>query len=102
MSITTTEVQQTVTVVSEIKCDNCKSVITFVFANVLQNCVQGHNMLHVTLSGGYGEFIDGARDVHLCEICAKILIQSFPLFQTVVDNTNIGSDNWRITSTIEE
>jgi hypothetical protein len=52
-------------------------------------------MLHVFLSGGYGEYIDGDSHIHLCGDCAKKLREAFPLFSKVLDATFTGGPDWR-------
>jgi hypothetical protein len=40
---------------------------------------QGVGMLTVTVSGGYGEYMDGSSRVMPCADCAKLLQDAFPM-----------------------
>lgn len=93
MSVRKELVNQQAEVIVEIKCDNCPEVILPVYSEA---CIraQGKDMLHVTLSGGYGELMDGEGHVHLCKDCAQKLCEVFPLFAKVVDYSFIESWDW--------
>jgi hypothetical protein len=85
--------------VAGIYCDNCQEIIEQVFPRGEEPRAiegpQGLGMLHVTLSGGYGELIDGGANVHLCKKCANALQEVFPLFKKVLYRTVYCSPDWR-------
>ena len=95
MSIRTEEATQTFMRVAGINCDNCQADIPQVFPEHSNSFLQGKGMLHVNLSGGYGEFIDGSGTAHLYPICAKALLEAFPLLSRVAYGSEIGCPDWR-------
>ena len=95
MSISWGIITQDVDTVTGIKCDNCEREIPKVWTDGIQEEAQGKNMLHVFLSGVYGEYIDGDSHIHLCGDCAKKLREAFPLFSKVLDATFTGGPDWR-------
>ena len=94
MSVTKKIVHSEVVKIDAIWCDNCPAEIPRVFDDMPENIVQGKDMLHVTLSGGYDELMDGTGTVHLCKDCAQKLREAFPLFGEVIDNSFIGEWAW--------
>lgn len=96
MAIITKTASKEIAVVEKIICDNCQGHIPFVFEeSSMHEGVQGTGMLHVTLEGGYGEYVDGNSSVHLCKACADALRLAFPLFDKVLTNTAFGWCDWR-------
>lgn len=87
MSVRKAEITRPVEQVIGISCDNCNGDIPLVFPD--HGGVQGTNMLHVLLTGGYGEFMDGRAHVHLCRDCAVRLFDAFPILQKKADEADI-------------
>jgi hypothetical protein len=84
-------------VIDTLSCDNCKRNIPLVYPDhdYTPDTIQGSNMLHILFEGGYGMYVDGRSDVHLCHLCATKLRKAFSLFEKVLRRTSIGSCDWR-------
>lgn len=74
-------------VYQDVRCDSCGRELQSV--NDLQEddtweYLQAEDALHVTLSGGYGEYIDsytGGHEYIICKDCADTLLATFPFLQ---------------------
>ena len=51
-------------------CDGCGVVLEPVMSSEDGDCYGFKSALRVTISGGYGEYIDGGGSVILCQTCA--------------------------------
>lgn len=63
------------TVAEERKCDNCSGKLG---DNINPRGSQYINSLDVRISGGFGQYIDGASDTLLCGSCAERLLGDWP------------------------
>lgn len=86
---TTTETKViTETIITEVYCDNCCSLLKSVFTDAdgrpYRNPTQCLNALHIDLHGGYGMYFDNDdKSLLFCEICADKLLEAFPGFKDV-------------------
>ena len=71
------EVTRVERVIVEATCDNCQAKLEPVFPDPGM-MAQFQQALEVTISGGYGEFIDGMARLYLCQACAIKLGEAFP------------------------
>jgi hypothetical protein len=94
MAVITKIITKEVEVTDKLFCDNCSADIPLVFPDQ-EDSVQGYEMLHVELCGGYGEYVDGNSKIHLCKVCAGKLRKAFPLFEKVLRRTSVGCADWR-------
>lgn len=73
-------------------CDNCGVALTPVFPEMAQRYDddQWEDCLHLSLMGGYGEYIDCMYDVRpwrLCKVCADELMQ-YPIMKKLQGGLN--------------
>ena len=58
-------------------CDNCDAELEPLFRQVITppigNVNTFHDVLRVSISGGYGEYVDGHGTALLCKTCAQAL-----------------------------
>jgi hypothetical protein len=74
--------------VSRIECDSCGKSIPMMFANhlaIVSGEPQGVDMLTLTVSGGYGEYIDGKGEVYICGTCALQLEGKNPIISKALE-----------------
>lgn len=74
--------------ISRIECDGCGDSIPLMFANhlaIVSSEPQGVDMLTLTVSGGYGEYVDGSATVYLCKSCASRLEEARFIIKKALD-----------------
>jgi hypothetical protein len=69
-------------------CFNCGTDLRPVFPDVPHRRKDDHinydNALHIKLSGGYGEFVDGSVEIIVCDTCAFHLVKLVPMLDVAI------------------